>query len=164
MGKEVDHKNILSAKELVSMRPRDRERYVQNIILNALDKPEGMTQSEIVQKTALTRTTVTKHLEKLVALQQIVREAKTIGKVSVFFYKRLVTAQGQKATLEQFTGASRYSFFPIDIEDEHWICIQQIEADDYGAEKVKGAVSINFDDFERFLKELHAYGAKVIRK
>lgn len=107
MDKDGKHKNILSAKEIVSMRPRDRERYVQNVILDSLDKAEGMTQSEIVQKTALTRTTVTKHLEKLVAFQQIIREVKTLGKISVFYYKRIVTKQGQKSTNEQFSGASR---------------------------------------------------------
>ncbi len=164
MKKHVNHKNVLSTKELISMRPRDRERYVQNIILNALDKLEGMTQSDIIQKTALSRTTVTKHLEKLVAFQQIVKETKTVGKVSVSVYKRIVASEGQKNNSEQFSGSSKYVFFPIDIEDDHWICIQQIETDNYGEEKVKGAISINFDDFERFLKELHSYCAKVIGK
>jgi hypothetical protein len=164
MVREVNQKNVLSSKELISMRPKDRERYVQNIMLNAIDKPEGMTQAEIVQKTALTRTTITKYLEKLVALQQIVKEARTVGKVSVYVYKRIISVEGKKNSRIEFSGDSRYSFFPIDVEDDHWLCVQQIEVDMYGAEKVKGAVTISFDDFERFLKELHAYGAKVIGK
>lgn len=160
MGK--DTKNVLSSKELVSMRPRDRERYVQNLILNTIEEAaEGIILSDIVQKTALTRTTVTKHLEKLVALQQIAKDVRTVGKVSVSYYNRVTP---QKSPREEFSGDSKYAFFSIDIEDDHWICLQQIEVDAYGAERVKGAITVNFDDFERFLKELHAYGAKVIRK
>jgi hypothetical protein len=157
-------KNILSREEINAMRPIDRERYVQDIILDVFEQSKPWTIREIVLKTGLARPTVTKHLHRLVDTQQIVSETKKFGSFSVTNYKKTGIIENRKELQQKFSGTWNYTFFTIDTEEDHSICIQQKEKDELGAEKVKGAIVVNFDDFELFIKELHTYAAKVIQK
>jgi hypothetical protein len=157
-------KNVLSKEEVNGMKPVERERYVQDVLLGIFEGDKIWTIREIIEKTALARPTVTKHLHRLVDTQQISSDTKMLGNFSVTYYKKSGNIDNKKELQRKFSGPSNYVFFTIDTDDEHSICIQQKDKDDFGIEKVKGAIVVSFEDFELFLKELHAYAAKVIQK
>ncbi len=155
--------SLLTNEELKGLRPRERGRYVQNLILNTLDEKKDYALSEIIEKTGLARPTITKHLDALVSTQQVFKESRQLGRMQIAFYKRTGSIK-QKEEMKSKNNESTYSFFVLDNGDEKSICIQQKIEDEYNNPTVKGAVTINFVDLQSFITELHAYGARVVDK
>ena len=154
----------LTAKELRSLRPRERGRYVQNLILATLDEAKPYTLSDIVEKSGLARQTVSKHLDALASTQQVKRAEHRLGRMSVSLYTRAGRIS-RREELRRTDGAARHSFFTLEGADgEQSVCIQQKGEDEYGSPVVKGAITVQFDDLQEFVRELHAYGARVAEK
>src|SRR5205807_8951877 len=75
---------VLPVKEVISMRPQDREHYIEKIMLKILEmNPRGVTIPEIASRTGFYRDTVGKHLDKLVATREGYRVVR--GNVSVYY-------------------------------------------------------------------------------
>lgn len=157
-------RTMLSKAEVIAMRPADRERYVQRLLIDILSDGKEYTVRDIMQKTSLARPTVTLHLQQLESQQQIAAEVKNLGAMRVRFYKRHGQIENKTESKSKFSGNTNYAFFTLDSERQHSVCIQQKEKDEFGTEKVKGAIAINFNDFPQFIKELNTYGVKVISK
>lgn len=154
----------LTMKEMRSLRPRERGRYVQNLILGTLDESKPYTLSDIVEKSGFSRQTVSKHLDALASTQQVKKAEQRLGRMSVAFYTRAGHIS-RKEELSRTEGPSRHSFFVLEDGDgEQSVCIQQKGEDEYGSPIVKGAVTVGFDDLPAFIRELHAYGARVAGK
>ena len=156
--------NILSNEELKALRPKERGRYVESLILNVVNEKRDFTISELIAKTGLARVTLMKHLDNLVLQQQILKQERGLGRITIGFYKKA----GSVAKKEEFRSTSdpsiAYSFFVLDNDDQRQICIQQKEEDEYRNFKVKGAITISFDDLRSFITEINTYGARVIHK
>ena len=155
---------LLSKPEMMALNPVDRNRYVRKLILELVSNNKEWSVREIAEKTDLTRNTITKHLQQLVSEQQMVSEEKTLGAFRIMSYKKAGQIKNKVEAQSKFVGNLNYVFFTIDSKEKSSICIQQREKDEFGSENVKGAIAIDFDNFENFLKELHAFGAKIIRK
>ena len=154
---------ILTTEELKGLRPRERGRYVQNLILNAVDGKKNYALSEIAEKTGLARPTITKHLDGLVSTQQIFKEERQLGRMQIAFYKRAGSIS-KKEEVKSKDNESAYSFFVLNNGDDQSICIQQKTEDEYRNPIVKGAITLKFIDLQPFISELHAYGARVVDK
>lgn len=156
-------KTRLTAEEMRGLRPRERGRYVQDLILGSLDESKPYSLSEIVDRTGLARPTVSRHLDALASRQQVKRAEQRLGRMTVSFYTRMGRVSCRE-DLSRTSGESSYSFFVLEDGDEQSVCIQQKGGDEYGAPVVKGAVTVRFDDLQQFIRELHTYGARVIAK
>lgn len=162
-GRRFGLESKLTAKEMQSLRPRERGRYVQNLILGSLDESKPYSLSEIVDRTGLARPTVSRHLDALASTQQVKRAEQRLGRMTVSFYTRMGRVS-RREELSRTSGESSYSLFVLEDGDEQSVCIQQKGGDEYGAPVVRGAVTVRFDDLQSFIRELHAYGARVIDK
>ncbi|KEQ55902.1 IclR family transcriptional regulator protein [Marine Group I thaumarchaeote SCGC AAA799-E16] len=166
MTKKTDYslETILSPEELNGLKPRERSRYVQNLILNILSKNQDLTLSEIMEKTGLSRVTVSRHLDSLVSSQQVLKKERGMGRIHIGFYK----LAGSVAKKEEFRSKKDdslfFNFFVLDNGDSNSICIQQKEEDEYRNSKVKGAITIPFDDIKSFITYLNTYSARVVDK
>jgi len=145
---------VLPIKEVISMRPQDRENYVEKIILNILEmNPRGVTVSEIVRKTLFYRDTVAKHLERLAAT----REAYSVMRGNVTVYYR--NGQVVHATdVKDSTSPDRtYTFYKLENEDGKFIYVQEKELDEFRSVKVKGGIMIDARYALQFIKELQSF-------
>lgn len=162
VGKE-SIKTILTTEELKGLRPRERGRYVQNLILSTLDEKKEYALSEIIEKTGLARQTITKHMDALVSTQQVLKEERQLGRMQIAFYKRAGSVKKKEEMISQ-DKESTFSFFVLDNGDDKSVCIQQKIEDEYRNPIVKGAITVKFNDLQSFITELHAYGARVVDK
>ena len=154
----------LTMKELRSLRPRERGRYVQNLILATLDESRPCTLSDVVEKSGLSRQTVSKHLDALASTQQVKRSEQRLGRMTVSLYMRMGRVS-RREEMAREGGPSRHAFFVLEDGDgEQSVCIQQKGEDEYGSPVVKGAITVGFGDLQAFIRELHAYGARVAEK
>ncbi len=154
----------LSKAEMMKLYPTERDRYVRDLINYVLSDGKEWTVREIAKKTDLSRNTITKHLQDMRKEQAIISEEKSLGALRIVLYRKAGNLQNKTEIRKKFGGDNDYVFFTLDSDDDHSVCIQQRQKDDLDIEKVKGAITVDFDDFEQFLKELHSFGAKVIQK
>ena len=136
------------------MRPKDKERYIETVILELLQlNPRGITIREVADKTGFNRDTVAKHLERLAAT----REAyKTIRSNLSVYYRN---GQVVHATDVKDTTAPdrRYTFFKLENEDGRFYYIQEKEVDEFRAIRVKGGIFVNADYVMQFIKEFQKF-------
>jgi predicted transcriptional regulator len=145
---------VLPFKEVITMRPQDRQHYIEKIILDILEmNPRGVTITDIARKTSFYRDTVAKHLERLVAT----REAYSImrGNAAVYYKNgQVVHATDVKdATSQDRT----YTFFKLQNDDGKFIYIQEKELDEFRALTVKGGIMIDARYVMQFIKELQNF-------
>lgn len=156
--------SILKPNDLRALKPKQRHRYVQRLILHILSKNEDLTLSEIMEKTGLSRPTVVRHTDYLVSCQQVLRRERGLGQIHIGFYK-LAGVFDRKEELRSNKDTSLlFSFFVLENDDECSICIQQKEEDEYRSSQVKGAITIPFNDVKHFITYLNTYSARVIIK
>jgi predicted transcriptional regulator len=145
---------VLPFKEVITMRPQDREHYIDKIILNILEmNPRGVTVSEIVRKTSFYRDTVAKHLERLVAT----REAYSIvrGNVTVYYKNGQVV---HAIDVKDATSPHRtYTFYKLQNEDGKFVYVQEKELDEFRAVTVKGGIMIDARYAMEFIRELQNF-------
>jgi DNA-binding transcriptional ArsR family regulator len=149
---------IRTQEEVLSISPKDREKYMEHTILEILRlNPQGATVTEITDATRLNRVTITKHLNRLVAI----REAYKIERGPVSIYYKNGKISHSKNVEHSFANDKRYSFFRLINDDEKSVYIQEKETNSFGTVKVKGGIIIRDTDFFEFMKELQKFMLEV---
>lgn len=158
--KMVIPKDILPKEEVYSLRPKDREEYVGNVILEILKKnPRGVTISEVSQQTGFSRDTVSKHLEKWVAVREAYKVIR--GNLSIYHSNGKVVHESDMD--HSLTGSNKfYTFYRLMNEEGRFIYIQEKEIDDFRAVTVKGGILINEKIFLKFMSELQKFALEEI--
>lgn len=152
-------REILPPEEIKTLRPKDRDAYISKLILDILELNinKGITIPEIVKKTKLSRITIAKHINRLVAI----REAYSVsrGKLTIYYKNgRIVHQTNMKDT---YLKDQIYSFYRLKNEDGNFIYIQEKERDKYNRIVVKGGILIRDQDFVKFLSELQSFALEV---
>lgn len=155
---------LLTTHERMALRPDERTRYVQKVLMDALHVKKDMTLSEIVEKTGLARPTITKHLELLAAKQLIKKEERELGRNKIAFYKKVGNVLENNEFSFEAENDTKYSFFVLEEDEGNAVCIQQKEEDEYKTSSVKGTIVIKYDTIQQFIKELNTYAARMIKK
>lgn len=155
---------LLTTHERMALRPDERARYVQRILLETLLSSKNMTLSEIVEKTGMARPTITKHLELLAAKQQIRKDERELGRNKISFYKKVGNVLEHNDFSFNAEEGTKYSFFVLEEDEGKSICVQQKEEDEYKSSSVKGTIVIKYDHVQQFVKELNTFAARMIRK
>ena len=145
---------VLPSKEVIAMRPQDREHYVEKVLLRILEMNlRGVTIPEIAAKTGFYRDTVAKHLDRLVATREAYRV--TRGNVSVYYKNgQVVHATDVKDT----SSPNRtYTFYKLENEDGTFIYIQEKEIDEFRAITVKGGIMIDARHALQFMRDFQNF-------
>jgi len=150
--------SMRTQEEVLSMSPKDRDKYMEHIILKILEiNQQGATIPEIAGATGLYRNTIAKHLNRLVAI----REAYKIERGAVSIYYKNGKVSHAKNVEHSFANDKRYSFFRLLNDDEKSIYIQEKETNIFGTTKVKGGIIIRDENFLEFMKELQKFMVEV---
>jgi len=146
-------RGILSQDEVKALRPREREAYVEKVILEVLRlNPRGVIISQVSDQIGFSRDTVSKHLERLSAI----REAYKVDRGVSVYYKNGKVADEQD--LKLLTSDDRtYAFYKLENEDGKFIYIQEREVDEFRSVKVRGGIMINAKDFKTFVNGLQKF-------
>ena len=149
---------IRTQEEVLSISPKDREKYMEHTILGILElNPQGATVTEITEATGLNRVTITKHLNRLVAI----REAYKVERGPVSIYYKNGKISHSRNVEHSFANDKRYSFFRLINDEEKSVYIQEKETNSCGTVKVKGGIIIKDEDFFEFMKELQKFMLEV---
>ena len=146
-----------SPEDLRSLRPKDKDEYVQKLLLQILElNSQGVTIAELAEQTRIYRNTLASHMKTLVAT----REAYEInrGRLPVFYKNgKVVHARSTECRFnDRF-----YKFFRLKNEQGNFIYVQERQMDEFRAIKVRGGIMIKDEDFLVFLKELQRFGTEV---
>lgn len=142
----------------MTMRGKDRSKYVQKVILDLLEnnKAAGMSISEIVAATDFKRDTVAKHLEVLVAS----REAYKAGDVSARYHKNGRVLHYRQMANRNF-GRRLYTFYQLNNPDGEFIYIQEKEVGRFRTVEDKGGIMVAKEELPRFMTELKEFMKEV---
>lgn len=145
---------VLPVKEVISMRPQDRDHYIDKVMLRILEmNPRGVTIPEIASRTGFYRDTVSKHLEKFVGTREAYRV--TRGNVSIYYKNGQVV---HATDVKDASSPNRtYSFYKLENEDGKFIYIQEKELDEFRAVTVKGGIMVDARYALEFLKEFQGF-------
>ncbi len=150
--------SMRTQEEVLSMSPKDRDKYMEHVTLEILRlNPEGATIPEIAEATKLNRNTITKHLNRLVAI----REAYRIERGSVSIYYKNGKVVHARTVEHSFANDKRYSFFRLHNDEERSVYIQEKETNSFGTVKVKGGIIVKDEDFLEFMKELQKFMVEI---
>ncbi len=149
---------LLSKEQVLSLRPKDRDNYVEKIIRELLiANSKGITVSEIEAITELNRSTITKHLKKLVATREAHSQKR--GNLSIYYNNGEVTLS--RSILDSIAKKNSYVFYRLLNDDGKFIYIQEIKTDYYGKKEVAGGIMIKDEDFLKFMVELQKFAMEV---
>ncbi len=150
---------MLSKTEVRDLRPRNRDVYASNLLMDVLEKnPEGVTVSRIIQVTHLSRNTVLKHLERLVALRRATK--KDFGYLSIYYGTG--TVEPTNEFVVDFEGTS-YEFQTVNRGSEgKFVYVQERQMDEFNNPRVTGGILVKNEHLLDFIKKLNAYGSKEI--
>jgi hypothetical protein len=126
-------------REIKTMRPQDRERYVESVILEVLNRnPRGVAVSDIAKLTPFFRTTIAKHLEKLVATRQATQVVR--GNVTIYYRNGDVS---HAVELRDKTNPDHfYVISKLSNEDGNFVYVQEKEVDEDRSIRVRGGILI----------------------
>ena len=149
-------RSILSHQEIQALRPRDRENYIESIILEILVlNSRGITISQTARETGFSRDTVSKHLDRLLAIREAYKVDRGVG----VYYKNGKVAD--EHDLKLLTSDDKtYMFYKLVNDEGEFIYIQEREIDEFRALKVKGGIMISSKDFKPFLSALQGFAMK----
>lgn len=145
---------MLSAEEVQSLKPLERENYVRSVIKKILANNEnGVMASEIVQATNLNRITVTKHLEYLCAIREAYKSDRGSGAI---YYQngRLVHPTDR---LSVTMGNKIYEFIKLANAEGKFVFIQEKEQNELRLKTVRGGIMIRCEDLFSFLAGLQKF-------
>jgi len=149
---------IRTQEEVLSISPKDREKYMEHTILEILRlNLQGATVTEITEATGLNRVTITKHLNRLVAIREAYRIER--GPVSIYYKNGKISHS--RNVEHSFANDKRYSFFRLINDEEKSVYIQEKETNSFGTVKVKGGIIVKDEDFFEFMKELQKFMIEV---
>jgi len=140
--------------------PQAREEKAHNMITEYLDRnPNGVTVKQIVDNTEISRTTVVRHLERLVALRQA--RKRDFGYVSLYYKAGFFDEDTSES--EQFSNDTSFTLQLVNRQHEgNFIYIQEKQIGDLREEKVTGGIMINTKDALKFVKMLHGFAGKAV--
>jgi DNA-binding transcriptional ArsR family regulator len=147
--------NVLPYAEIKGFAPRQRDTYIQNVILRILElKPKGVTISDVAKFTGYSRPTVSKHLDVLVAIGESYKVPK--GNLSIFYKNGKIVDEVDSNSIS--TPEKTYTFYVLQNDDGKFLYIQEKELDEFRAVKVRGGVTINMKDLPMVLKKIDELG------
>jgi hypothetical protein len=145
---------MLARQKVESMRPREKQKYIEHVILEVLKRnPRGVTISELQAKTPFARNTLMKHLNRLVATRQASRLDR--GKISIYY--RNGSVQNAVDFRDKTDLDHLYTFMQLENEDGQFVYIQEKEVDEFRSIKVKGGIMINATVAPEFLAKLREF-------
>lgn len=151
---------LLTKDEVLSLRPKDREMYIDKVLLELVRaSPNGTSTSELEQTTKFYGRTIRDHLDKLVARGQII--VRTIGRDerSIYYPSGEVIGKPTEIKSRSESGKS-YLVFRIEESRGDRFYVQERILDSFGGINVRGGIHINEDDVLDFVKSLHALASK----
>lgn len=160
---EIDNQKriqLLSRKEVLSLRPKDREMYIDKVLLEMVRaNADGVSTSELEQTTKFYGRTIRDHLDKLVARGEII--VRTVGRDGRSIYYPAGEVIGKPAEVRSRTELGKtYMVFQVESNRGNKFYIQERQLDSFGGVNVKGGIYINEDDVLDFVKSLHALASK----
>jgi len=137
--KAVTVERLRTDRQIKTMRPQDRERYVGAVILEVLNRnPRGVTVSEIAKLTPFFRTTISKHLEQLVATRQATQMTK--GNMTIYYRNGDVS---HAVELRDRTNPAHFFVLSrLQNADGNFVYIQEKEIDEQQSVKVRGGILV----------------------
>ncbi len=145
---------MLPRDKVESMRPREKQKYIEHIILETLRRnPRGVTIAELQSKTPFSRNTFMEHLGRLVATRQASRLFR--GKVSIYY--RNGSVQNAFDVRDKTNPDHLYTFMQLENEDGKFIYLQEKEVDEFRSIKVRGGIMINAAIAPEFLNKLRDF-------
>lgn len=152
---------LLTQEEVQALRPEDRDTYAEKVIKELLTaNTKGITISEIIDITGITRPTITKHLKRLVAIREATFQKR--GNLSIYFKNGEVTDTHN--IFDSINRGTSYRFNRVVNEDENYIYIQEISEDYFGNKRVCGGIMLRDGDFMVFMSELQKFAMEVTNK
>ncbi len=145
---------MLPEEKIESMRPREKQKYIEHIILEILSRnPRGVTIAELQSKTPFSRNTFMEHFSRLVATRQASRLSR--GKVSIYYRNGSVR---QAVDVRDSTNPDHlYTFMQLENEDGKFLYLQEKEVDEFRSVKVRGGIMINAEMAPDFLNKLRDF-------
>ena len=143
-------RGILDTHEIMRLSPRRRENYSSKTIKAMLEKnPDGLTISQVSEKTHLTKSTTVKHLEMLVAKREARKESRKepreMGDIKIAVYFPIGTiGKGELVHCKNGT----YRFARLENETGKYIYIKEIAFDDMRNELVRGVLMVDLKTFQ----------------
>jgi hypothetical protein len=150
--------NILSFGEIKALRPEERERYIDSVVLEILASNErGVTIAQVAKATGFNRITVARHLENLVAI----REAYKKHRGGVAIYSRNGRLLHEADRFEIKVRGTIYSYYKLQNDEGQFIYIQEKVETALRTVRTVGGIMIDVRDFPEFLKGLSRFGFQV---
>jgi hypothetical protein len=160
----MDKKRDAGQKVTEEIKLRNKNAHVRdlqanNLVLEFLDRnPDGVSIKQIVTKTGMSRTTVVKHLERLVALRKV--KKRDFGYVSLYYKGGYVDEE--TAESEKFSNDTSFTFQLVNRGyDGNFVYVQEKQLNEFREEKVTGGIMVNTKDASKFAKMFHTYALKV---
>lgn len=151
---------LLSKEEVLSLRPKDREMYVDKVLLELVRAaPEGVSTSDLEQTTKFYGRTIRDHLDKLVARGQIIVRSLGRDQRSIYYPTGEVIGKPLEIRSRSEPGKS-YLVFQIESIRGGKFYVQERVLDSFGGVNVRGGIHINEDDVLDFVKSIHALASK----
>lgn len=149
---------ILPSEKVDSMRPKEKQKYIEHLILEILKRnPRGVTIAELQSRTPFSRNTFMEHLGRLVATRQASRIYR--GKVAIYY--RNGSVQNAVDVRDKTEPDHFYTFMQLENEDGKFIYVQEKEVDEFRSIKVNGGVMINTKISVEFLNKLQDFVFRV---
>lgn len=143
--------SVLPYKEIKGFAPRERDTYIQNVILRMLEKsPKGVTVSDVSVHTKYSRPTVSKHLDVLVAIGEAYRVER--GNLSIFYKNGKIVDEVESNSLS--TPDKTYAFYVLQNDEGKFLYIQEKELDEHMSVRVRGGITINLRDLPEVVKKI----------
>jgi hypothetical protein len=141
--------SVLPYEEIKGFAPRERDTYIQNVILRVLEtNKKGVTVSEVSNKTNFSRPTVAKHLDILVAIGEAYKVER--GNLAIYYKNGKVVHEVDVAGIS--TPDRTYTFYVLENEEGEFLYIQEKALDEFRSVKVRGGIMINLRDLPSVVK------------
>src|SRR5712692_1737461 len=126
---------MLPRQKVESMRPREKQKYIEHIMLEVLRRnPRGITVSELQEKTPFSRNTIMEHLSRLVSTRQASRLSR--GNISIYY--RNGSVQNAVDFRDRTNPDRLYTMMQLENEDGQFLYVQEKEVDEFRSVKVRG--------------------------
>jgi hypothetical protein len=151
---------LLSKDEVKSLRPKDREMYIDKVLLELVrSNTNGVSTSELEEATKFYGRTIRDHLDKLVARGEII--VRTVGRDgrSMFYPAGEIIGKPTEVKSRSELGKS-YLIFQVESDRGAKFYVQVRNVDSFGGVNIKGGIYINEEDVLDFVKSIHALASK----
>ena len=153
--------NVLSFDEIKGLRPEERERYIDSVILEILASNErGVTIAQVAKVTDFNRITVARHLENLVAIRDAYKKQR--GSVAIYFMNGRLLHEADSFEIK--VRGKIYAYYKLQNEEGQFIYIQEKVETALRTVRTLGGIMIDVRDFHEFLKGLTRFGVQVSEK